>query len=636
MFKTLKILNKYNALESNIVVDAIAKSQSMVELKMDGTIVSANNNFLDAMGYSLAEVKGKHHRIFVDTEYAESQDYIDFWSRLRSGNYHAAEFKYIAKNGTDVWIQASYNPILGVSGKPVKIIKFASDITEQKRKNADLEGQLSAIRKSQAVIEFDLDGNILTANDNFLGAVGYSLEEVRGKHHRIFVDPGYASSAAYTGFWGELKRGIFKAGEFKRVTKDGSEVWIQASYNPIMDASGRPVKVVKFATDVTAEKLRNANFEGQLRAISKSQAVIEFDLLGNILTANDNFLSAMGYELSEIVGRHHSIFVDPDQAKTAVYAEFWKSLGRGEYQADEFKRLGKNGNVVWIQASYNPILDADGVPIKVVKFASDVTELVMRRSAIEYIGVEVDTSLNSIVNSVNSANEKAASAAGASEEASSTVQAVAAAAEQFHASANEIAQSVSSTNASVDRAASEADNADRATKELTDAANSMSGIVELIQGIAGQINLLALNATIESARAGDAGRGFAVVASEVKALANQVAAATAQIDGEINNVQEVSQRVVGSLGRIGTEVQSVQESFVVVSSAVEEQSVTSKEITSNMQNAATAVASISVALQDISASVKTSTDCAHEGLELSRQLRQDTPQSEMIQSIAAE
>lgn len=632
----LKMFLSDSTTASDAVVDAIDKSQAMIEFETDGTIVSANKNFLDAMGYSLAEVKGKHHRIFVEPEYAKSQAYEDFWAKLRSGEFQSAEFKRLAKNGAAVWIRASYNPVVDSRGKIVKVVKIATDVTEEKIRNADFKGQLNAINKSQAVIEFDLDGTIISANQNFLDAMGYSADEIMGRHHRTFVRPDFAKTPEYAAFWEKLADGQFQAGEFCRVAKDGKDVWIRATYNPIVDADGEIFKIVKFATDVTAQKLRNANFEGQLAAIGKSQATIEFELDGTIITANDNFLGAMGYELSEIVGKHHRIFVESDQAEAQAYGEFWKSLGRGEYQAGEFKRLGNNGRAVWIQASYNPILDANGVPIKIVKFASDVTELVMRRSAIEHIGIQVDVSLNTIVKSVSGANEKTSSAASASEEAASTVQAVAAAAEQFHASATEISESVSGTNASVERAASEAANADEATKELAEATASMSGIVEIIQGIAEQINLLALNATIESARAGDAGRGFAVVASEVKALANQVATATAQIGGEITNVQGVSQRVVGGLERIGSEVKSVQENFVVVSSAVEEQSVTSQEITNNMQNAATAVSSISVALQEIAESVKTSTDCAHEGLELSRQLRDDAVAPELVLPIAAE
>lgn len=617
------------------IVDAIGKSQAVIEFELDGTIITANENFLNAMGYSLVEVKGKHHRMFVEKSYGRSKEYEDFWLTLRQGQFRAAEFKRFAKDRSEIWIQASYNPIFDEKGRVVKIIKFATDITAEKLKTANYESQLSAINKSQAVIEFDLQGNILTANDNFLQAMGYELKEIVGKHHQIFVDKSFAVSAEYQAFWARLGMGTFEAGEYKRVAKDGTDVWIQASYNPILDASGRPHKVVKFASDITQQKLANAYFEGQLEAIHRSQAVIEFELDGTIITANENFLGAMGYSLDEIQGEHHQMFVEPALAASREYSEFWKSLAEGNFKSAEYKRLAKGGREIWIQATYNPIMNADGNPIKVVKFATDVTDQVMRRKEVESIGADVDASLIEIVETVNNASEKATSAAGASEEASVTVQAVAAAAEQFNASANEIASSVSGTNTSVERAASEAETADKATKELSEATDSMTGIVEIIQEIAEQINLLALNATIESARAGEAGKGFAVVASEVKALANQVASATSQISGEISNVQQVSDRVVSSLGRIGDEVKSVQESFVVVASAVEEQSVTSQEITGNMQNASTAVASIASALQEITASVQTTTTSAERGRAMSRRLRQDDTEMPVL-SIAAE
>lgn len=617
------------------VVDAIGKSQAVIEFELDGTIITANDNFLNAMGYSLAEVKGKHHRMFVEKTYGRSKEYEDFWHTLRQGQFRAAEFKRFAKDRSEIWIQASYNPIFNDKGRVVKIIKFATDITAEKLKAASYESQLDAISKSQAVIEFDLQGNIQTANENFLNAMGYSLKEIVGKHHQIFVEKSYAVSAEYQAFWARLGMGTYEAGEYKRIAKDGSDIWIQASYNPILDASGRPVKVVKFASDITQQKLKNAYFEGQLEAIHRSQAVIEFELDGTIITANENFLGAMGYSLEEIKGQHHQMFVEPALAASREYAEFWKSLAEGNFKSAEYKRLAKGGKEIWIQATYNPIMNADGKPIKVVKFASDVTDQVKRRKEVESIGADVDTSLSEIVETVSNANDKAAAAAGASEQASETVQAVATAAEEFNASANEIASSVNGTNASVERAASEAETADQATKELTEATDSMTGIVEIIQEIAEQINLLALNATIESARAGDAGKGFAVVASEVKALANQVASATSQISGEISNVQQVSDRVVSSLGRIGDEVKSVQESFVVVASAVEEQSVTSQEITSNMQNASSAVASITGALQEITASVQTTTSSAERGRAMSRRLRDEESGAPQL-AIAAE
>ncbi len=238
---------------------------------------------------------------------------------------------------------------------------------------ADYAGQVAAIRKSQAVIEFAMDGTILDANDNFLKALGYRLEEVQGRHHGMFVDEAYRQSYEYKEFWAALNRGEYQAAEYKRIGKGGKEVWIQASYNPIMDLNGKPFKVAKYATDVTAQKLQNADYMGQVAAIGKSQAVIEFNMDGTVLTANDNFLKALGYTQDEIKGRHHSMFVDEAYRQSFEYKEFWAALNRGEYQAAEYKRIGKGGKEVWIQASYNPIMDLNGKPFKVVKYAADVT-----------------------------------------------------------------------------------------------------------------------------------------------------------------------------------------------------------------------------------------------------------------------
>ena len=238
---------------------------------------------------------------------------------------------------------------------------------------ADYAGQVAAIRKSQAVIEFSMDGTVLDANDNFLKALGYRLEEIKGQHHSMFVEPAYKQSSEYREFWAALNRGEYQAAEYKRIGKGGKEVWIQASYNPILDPDGKPFKVVKFATDMTEQKLRNADYMGQIAAISKSQAVIEFKMDGTVLSANDNFLKALGYTLDEIKGRHHSMFVDEAFRQSYEYKEFWAALNRGEYQAAEYKRLGKGGKEVWIQASYNPIMDLNGKPFKVVKYATDIT-----------------------------------------------------------------------------------------------------------------------------------------------------------------------------------------------------------------------------------------------------------------------
>src|SRR5467141_2923127 len=239
--------------------------------------------------------------------------------------------------------------------------------------------QVEAISKSQAVIEFNPDGTIVTANENFLKTLGNSLSEIQGKHHSMFVEPAMRDSAAYREFWASLNRGEYQAAEYKRIGKGGKEVWILASYNPILDEKGKPFKVVKFATDVTEQKLRTADLAGQIAAIGKSQAVIEFNMDGSILTANENFLHALGYSLGEIQGKHHSMFVDASDRDGAAYREFWANLNAGLYQAGEFKRIGKGGKEIWIQASYNPILDLNGKPFKVVKYATDVTRQVLVR-----------------------------------------------------------------------------------------------------------------------------------------------------------------------------------------------------------------------------------------------------------------
>ncbi|MFI5496067.1 PAS domain S-box protein [Actinoplanes sp. NPDC051859] len=365
-------------------VDAISKAQAVIEFDLNGTILDANDNFLTTLGYTADEVIGKHHRMFVEEEEARSDAYRVFWQRLAAGKFTSGEYKRFGKGGKEVWLQATYNPIFDLNGRPYKVVKFASDVTEAKQRNAEYEGKVNAIDRSQAVIEFNLDGTILNANPAFLHTMGYTnLDEIRGKHHRLFVDPKMAVSDEYRAFWEALGRGEFMAGEYKRFGKGGKEVWLQATYNPIFDLNGRPYKVVKFASDVTEAKERNAEYEGKVTAIDRSQAVIEFNLDGTVVDANRNFLELMGYTIDEVRGRHHSIFVDESFAASEQYAAFWERLRRGEYSSGEYRRRTKDGTEVWIQASYNPIYDVNGEPVKVVKFALDVTEEKRRNAEFE-------------------------------------------------------------------------------------------------------------------------------------------------------------------------------------------------------------------------------------------------------------
>uniref|UniRef100_UPI003B3B0F75 putative bifunctional diguanylate cyclase/phosphodiesterase n=1 Tax=Sphingobium sp. TaxID=1912891 RepID=UPI003B3B0F75 len=260
---------------------------------------------------------------------------------------------------------------------PFKIVKYATAVTREKLRQADHQGQIAAIHKSQSVVSFDVDGTILDANDNFLDLTGYRLSQVRGHHHSMFVPGDERDSEAYRDFWRDLASGQYKSGEFKRIGHDGREIWLQASYNPILDMNGRPFKVVKNAVDVTEQKLRQGDYEGQIAAIHKSQAVISFDLDGIILDANDNFLSLMGYSLPEVVGRHHQMFVHPEILAGEEYQQFWAALREGRFMSAKFRRMARSGADVWIQASYNPIYDLNGKPFKIVKIAADITADVM-------------------------------------------------------------------------------------------------------------------------------------------------------------------------------------------------------------------------------------------------------------------
>ncbi|MEP3245646.1 MAG: PAS domain-containing methyl-accepting chemotaxis protein [Sneathiella sp.] len=609
-----------NHKELYAVFNALEESQAIIQFSTEGTILDANQNFLDAVGYTLEEIKGKHHSLFVEPAFAKSDEYKQFWESLGKGYFQSEKYKRVGKGGKEIWIRASYNPVTNAAGKVTKIIKFATDVTENVLENAEFRGQIDAVNKSQAVISFNLDGTIIEANQNFLDAIGYGIDEIRGQHHSMFVDPDFAQSVAYKGFWKALSSGKFQAGEYKRIGKGGKEIWIQASYNPILDPNGKPFKVVKYATDITDRVIQNADFQGQLDAIGKSQAVISFNLDGTIIEANQNFLKTLGYDIDEIRGQHHRMFVEPAYAESTEYEEFWENLGAGIFQAAEYKRLCKDGKEVWIQASYNPIMDPNGKPFKVVKYATDITEQKVARQEADRVGKLVDENLEKILTSIGKANSETSSAANASDQALQTVQSVAAAAEQFQASADGITHSMNISRTEVSKASEEAANADQSTQELVTAAQAMSNIVQVIQDIAGQINLLALNATIESARAGEAGKGFAVVATEVKSLANQVANATDQISSEIGGMQSISDNVVHNLDSIKAAILSVDEVVNSVASAVDEQTDTTKEITTSMQSAATAVSEINENLNSISQSIQTSDQYAKEGTNLYRSL----------------
>ncbi len=487
-------------------------------------------------------------------------------------------------------------------------------------KSRELAAQVQALSKSQALIEFDLEGVILTANQNFLNAVGYRLDEVQGKHHSIFVPAGIRDSADYREFWAALRRGEHQMREFKRIAKGDREIWIQASYNPLLDARGKPFKVIKFATDITEQKLKSIEHEGQIRAIQKSQAVVHFTPDGTILDANDNFLKAMGYALTEIRGQHHSMFIEPDHRDSPAYRAFWDSLRRGEYQAAEYKRIGKGGKVVWIQASYNPIPDGDGRIYKVVKFATEVTMQVedrLRRVEAQKI---IDVDLGLITDAMTKTTAQVASAAGASTQTSANMQAVASGAEELAASVGEISRQASDALTISMQAVTQANETSSIVAGLATAAQRIGDVVKLINNIADQTNLLALNATIEAARAGEAGRGFAVVASEVKSLAAQTAKATEDISAQIAEVQSTTTSAVGVIEAITQTISRVNEISAAIAASVEEQASVTQSISANMQVAAKGVTEVNASLNEITGSANSVDEATRKVKEASRAL----------------
>jgi methyl-accepting chemotaxis protein len=606
-------------------VAAISKSQAVIEFNLDGTIITANDNFLNTIGYRLDEVQGKHHGMFVEPDYRHSADYKEFWAKLNRGEFQAGEYKRVGKGGKEIWIQASYNPILDLNGKPVKVVKFASDVTAAKLKNADYQGQLDAINKSQAVIEFNLDGTILKANENFLKTLGYSLDEIQGRHHSLFVDESTRHSHDYKEFWAKLNRGEFQSGEFKRVGKGGKEIWIQASYNPIRDLNGKPIKVVKFASDITIAKLKNADYQGQLAAISKSQAVIEFNLDGTIVTANENFLNTLGYRLDEVQGKHHGLFVDSDYRHSSDYKEFWAKLNRGEYQSGEFKRIGKGNNEVWIQASYSPILDLNGKPVKVVKYASDVSAQVTMRKNLEVVLQKVSENstamaaaseeLSSVSTQMSANAEETAVQSGvvsaASEQVSKNTQIVATGIEEMSASIKEIAKNATDAARVATSAVKVAEMTNATITKLGVSSADIGKVIKVITSIAQQTNLLALNATIEAARAGEAGKGFAVVANEVKELAKETAKATEDISQRIEAIQGDTKGAVEAIAEISGIINQINDISNTIASAVEEQTACTNEIARNVSEASRGTSEIAQNITSVAEAARSTTEGAN-------------------------
>ncbi|AUN94449.1 PAS domain S-box protein [Pseudazoarcus pumilus] len=580
------MLKLFRSNSSADIVSAIEQTQGVIEFALDGTILRANGNFLGLMGYTLDEVRGQHHRMFVSPEEANSAEYRNFWSELREGKSQTAEFRRLNKRGEPVWIQATYTPIRR-GQRVTRIIKFASDITAQVRARADIESQIAAINRAQAVIEFAPDGTILHANDNFLGLMGYTLAEVQGRKHSLFVSESHARSDEYARFWERLRAGQFQTAEYCRLAKGGREVWIHATYNPILDPEGRVVKVIKFASDITADFERKREFEVlSLVANETDNAIIITDAAGLVQYVNNGFTKLTGYTPEEVRGKKPGPVLQGPATDPDTVARVRHCIQNRQPFYDEILNYDKDGTPYWISMAINPVFGKDGRLEHFISIQANIThtkemslEAERRFAAISVSNgvAEFDTDgrivranrymtgrlgfpderqllahtaeLKSIVGEQH-LHKLLAGEQIITEFAMHDAQGQP---RQFKGTFCPIADSEGQIRLVVVYCTDEqtkheaAQVTDREMGRVQESSRKVADIIGSINEITEKTNLLALNAAIEAARAGESGRGFAVVADEVRKLAQQSSASAQQINQLIAESSERIDRLSQSL-----------------------------------------------------------------------------------------
>jgi methyl-accepting chemotaxis protein len=556
-----------NHAELAAIVSAIGKSTAIIEFAMDGTILNANANFLNALGYSWNEIKGKHHSIFVDPSYKLSDEYREFWDKLKRGQYQSAEYKRFGKGGREVWIQASYNPILDAKGKPYKVVKFASDVTRQKLLTADYVGQLAAIGKSTAVIQFAMDGTILSANEGFLLAMGYSLNEIKGKHHSIFVDESFSHSAEYKIFWEKLNLGQFQQAQYRRLGKGGREVWIEASYNPILDLNGKPYKVVKYATIITDQVRAKIELQEKVHLILKVvTAASEGDLTQQIAVAGPDSMGQMSAGLTHL----------------------FESLRQN------IRQILQNAQSVGASAEKLMSLSA--------QMAGDAAGTAGQAKVVSNASGEVSKNLSVLVTG----------------------------GEEMLRSIRLISKSSNESARVAKEAVSSASHAKLTISELGTSSSEIGKVIKAITSIAQQTNLLALNATIEAARAGEAGKGFAVVAHEVKELAKETARATDEIGLKIDAIQSSTKSAVSAIGKIDSVIKEIDSFSASIASAIEEQTATTNEMGRNVNQAADSATDIAQSICGVAKTAESTTLAAEETRNAAKALAEMASQLQLL------
>jgi len=612
---------------------AIGKSQAIAEYGIDGRVQTANDNFLSAFGYTLGEIQGQHHSMFVGTDERGSMDYRLFWDKLARGESASGEFLRVGRDGKTVWLQAGYCGVVDAEGKPCKVIEIASDVTEAKLKAIEVETELkvrSDIMNETSIVSYaDLRGDILSVNEKYIEISKFSRDELIGRPHSITRHPDMPKEV-FKEMWGTIGRGRMFRGKIKNRAKDGTPYYVDAVIAPIMGDNGKPKKYLGVRYDITATETERHNMKGVLDAIDASFAYIEFDTDGNINTANNNFLQVVGYRLDEVVGKHHRIFVDPAYASTSAYADFWADLKNGKSFVDTFKRIAKSGEEVWIQAVYSSVKDEMGRVVKVVKIALDVTKEKRAARALQdaveqtqgVVGAAQEGDLTQripmegksgsiadLCEGVNALVENMATVVGqvkdASEVISTASKEIAQGNADLSARTENQASSLEETASSMEELTStvkqNADNAGRANQlaagasdvavrggdvvrqvvvtmnGISESSKKIADIIGVIDGIAFQTNILALNAAVEAARAGEQGRGFAVVATEVRNLAQRSAAAAKEIKSLISDSVDKVNAGSGLVSKAGETMDEIVSAVRRVTDIMSEISAASQE-----------------------------------------------------------